>query len=193
MNGWLLNNSQMRPDYTNLKAPRTHGRPGATAAHSEGGCAKTKAPHRSRNLFAIPQMGLKRERENRGVRDDNHSKNTRTRTFERRIACVAHGTWSVGHDARNSEPPPRQKMNVVSRKAAHTVAELASARQHQKLGRPSWSVRWRVNSELPSSVACFPSVRHSDCLSRAASWGWLTTDHNFRSQFTLSFLRLKCY
>ena len=36
------------------------------------------------------------------------------------------------------------RMNEITRKPAHTVTELASARQHQKTGRPSWSARWRV-------------------------------------------------
>ena len=36
-------------------------------------------------------------------------------------------------------------MNEVSRKPARTVTELASARQHQKTSRPSWSARWRVS------------------------------------------------
>ena len=36
-------------------------------------------------------------------------------------------------------------MNEIRRKPAHTVTELASARQHQKTGRPSWSARWRVS------------------------------------------------
>ena len=35
-------------------------------------------------------------------------------------------------------------MNEITRKPAQTVAQLASARQHQKTGRPSWSARWRV-------------------------------------------------
>ena len=36
-------------------------------------------------------------------------------------------------------------MNGIGRKPAHhTVAELASASQHQKTGRPSWSARWWV-------------------------------------------------
>ena len=35
-------------------------------------------------------------------------------------------------------------MNAIGRKPAHTVAELASARQHQKPSRPAWSARWRV-------------------------------------------------
>ena len=33
----------------------------------------------------------------------------------------------------------RQWMNEITRKPAQTVAELASARQHQETGRPSWS------------------------------------------------------
>ena len=35
-------------------------------------------------------------------------------------------------------------MKLLVRKPAHTVAELASARQHQKTGRPTWCARWRV-------------------------------------------------
>ena len=36
-------------------------------------------------------------------------------------------------------------VNEINRNPAYTVTELASARQHQKTGRPSWSVaRWRV-------------------------------------------------
>ena len=39
-------------------------------------------------------------------------------------------------------------MNKISRKPAPIVAELASARLHQKqLGRPSWSARWRVRTD----------------------------------------------
>ena len=38
-------------------------------------------------------------------------------------------------------------MNEIIRNPAHTLAELASARQHHKTGRPSWSVRWRANWE----------------------------------------------
>ena len=38
----------------------------------------------------------------------------------------------------------RTRMNAISRTPAHTVTELASARQHQKPGRPSWSAQWRV-------------------------------------------------
>ena len=35
----------------------------------------------------------------------------------------------------------RVRMNEINRKPAYTVAELASTRQHQKTGRPSWSAR----------------------------------------------------
>ena len=38
-------------------------------------------------------------------------------------------------------------MNEMSHKPAHTVTELASARQHQRPGRPSWSARWRVDKQ----------------------------------------------
>ena len=45
-------------------------------------------------------------------------------------------------------------MSEVSRKPAQTVADLASARQHQKPGRPSWSARWRVSGGVICLQRC---------------------------------------
>ena len=45
-------------------------------------------------------------------------------------------------------------MNKFSQKSAHTVTELASARQHQKFGRPSWSAWWRVNGGVVVALPC---------------------------------------
>ena len=36
---------------------------------------------------------------------------------------------------------------IFCHKPAHTVAELASARQHQENARPSWSARWRARKK----------------------------------------------
>ena len=48
-------------------------------------------------------------------------------------------------------------MNEITRKPAHhSVAELASARQHQKTGRPSWSARWRVPNSADVRRAGIP-------------------------------------
>ena len=48
----------------------------------------------------------------------------------------------------------RIKMNEISHEPAQTVAELASARQHQRPGRPSWSARWRVDKQ-PTHLPAF--------------------------------------
>ena len=39
-------------------------------------------------------------------------------------------------------------MIEINRKPAYTVTELASVRQHQKTGRPSWSARERVGFDI---------------------------------------------
>ena len=45
-------------------------------------------------------------------------------------------------------------MNKINLKPAYTVAKLASARQHQQNGRPSWSARSRVDKQQPTHESC---------------------------------------
>ena len=52
-------------------------------------------------------------------------------------------------------------MNSITRKPAHTVTELASARQHQETGRPLWSARWRVRRGARIREFADPGVRSS--------------------------------
>ena len=63
-------------------------------------------------------------------------------------------------------------MNEITRKSAQTATELASARQQQKTGRPSWSARWRVPLSSGPLARADPSRVWFLCRGEGADPGW---------------------
>ena len=89
--------------------------------------------------------------------------------------------------ARSALHNPR--MNEISHKPACTVTELelASARQHQKTGRPSWSARWRVSTPQPTTTgqlarAGIPGFAHASAEKNQFFFSALTREKQKKNQ-----------
>ena len=89
-------------------------------------------------------------------RPENQKENQAGHSPEERTVEVEGQRYAV-----RAIPSRRVGMNEITRKPAQTVAELASARQHQKTGRPSWSARWRVPSRQVGRAGGLPQRVHA--------------------------------